>query len=696
VVITVALGLALGQQATAATECARATPLPAEVHLIAPGAEVPEAVAQFAGAWVGEWDDSGGLCHALVVEAVLANGSARVIYSVGASVNAGVPLPRFVYVTGKISNGILRFHLPEPDRPALAYQLAGETLQGTFKDERRVRLTRVADIRQVGCEQPPGALPPAPPATGPRDRLTATALLAPTEADTGLVHNAYFLPIGQAAPARHALQGTVTVKASTMYRARHGCAGSAEVFSGFSVAFFTQGQYLVPAVRDMMPHTSVILSPGQVWSEPGDGGLSRAAFPFVLTNLYNNETRNGLATFVYDDTRVSSLRFQVVQETTAWAKFDGWGQASMTYTPGPIAHEAGARAQFAAELQQQTPIQPWSALPVASGAQWLERFDGDATPADISASGVVMDGVIYLRGCHTRAGPYPYCRHMRHGVFSVTKSLGAAVTLLRLAQQYGDQVFGLKIKDYVTVTAVHDGWERVTFEDVLNMATGIGNNAPQREPKQPFADDITPQLGHTPQLVQWATARTAKRKLDVSFAFGKYPWGPGEVVRYNSTQTFILAAAMDSFLKRQAGPTAHLWDMVRSDVFQLLGIFHAPMLHTQEADGGRGIPHLAHGLYLTIDDLAKLTTLLQNGGQHQGQQLLHAVKLAEALYKTEATGLPTGEKNQYGEARYHLSFWSVPYRTANGCFFQIPFIRHSACTVTDFMNRVLRRLSPSP
>src|SRR5262249_41284493 len=156
--------------------------------------------------------------------------------------------------------------------------------------------------------------------------------------------------------------------------------------------------------------------------------------------------------------------------------------------------------------------------------------------------GVVMDGVIYLRGCHTRAGPYPYCRHMRHGMFSVTKSLGATVALLRLAQQYGAQVFGLKIKDYVTVTATHDGWERVTFGDVLNMATGIGNNAPQREPNQPFADDFTQQLGHTPQLVQWATARTAKRKLDVSFAFGEYPWGSGEVVRYNSTQTFVLAA----------------------------------------------------------------------------------------------------------------------------------------------------------
>jgi len=27
-----------------------------------------------------------------------------------------------------------------------------------------------------------------------------------------------------------------------------------------------------------------------------------------------------------------------------------------------------------------------------------------------------------------------------------------------------------------------------------------------------------------------------------------------------------------------------------------------------------------------------------------------------------------------GEARYHLSFWSVPYRTTTGCFFQIPYM----------------------
>jgi hypothetical protein len=112
--------------------------------------------------------------------------------------------------------------------------------------------------------------------------------------------------------------------------------------------------------------------------------------------------------------------------------------------------------------------------------------------------------------------------------------------------------------------------------------------------------------------------------------------------------------------------------MVVNDVFRPLGIFYAPMLHTQEVDGGRGIPILAYGLYPTIDDVAKLTTLLQHGGQHEGRQLLSAAKLAEALYKTKAMGLPSGLKNQYGEARYHLSFRSEPYRTATGCVFHIP------------------------
>ena len=115
-----------------------------------------------------------------------------------------------------------------------------------------------------------------------------------------------------------------------------------------------------------------------------------------------------MATFLYDDTHVSALRVQVVQENDAAGNtYDGWGQAPTTYTPGPIPNEDALRAQFAAEMQQQTPIRPWSALPVSSATPRLESFDGDARPEDTRANGLIIDGVIYLRGCHTRAGPYP-------------------------------------------------------------------------------------------------------------------------------------------------------------------------------------------------------------------------------------------------------------------------------------------------
>jgi hypothetical protein len=401
-VIAVALGLALSTQAAAAKECQRETPLPADVRLIAPGPQVPEVVARFAGGWVGAWENTDGFCHTLVIEEVFANGYARVIYGHGASLALNVPLPGFWRATGRIVDGTLRFHEPIPEHPEFAYRVAGETLEGTFQGKGHVRLTQVADVDQVGCGPQAGGLPPAPPAAGPRDRLTAAELLA-TDAGTGPVHNAYFLPVGQAAPAIHGFKGILTVKAPTMFRARHGCAGLGELLSGFTVAFFTQGEHLVPVVRDIVSPPGIILSPGRVWSEPGDGGMSRASFPFVLTNL----SRNGLATFLYDDARVSALRFQVVQENAPMRdKYDGWGQAPLSYAPGPLAEEAAVRVQFAEALQRQTPIRPWAELPVATGTPGLEGFDGDTAPDDLKASGVIIDGVIYLRGCETH-GPVP-------------------------------------------------------------------------------------------------------------------------------------------------------------------------------------------------------------------------------------------------------------------------------------------------
>jgi hypothetical protein len=669
IVLAVLLVAAVDLQPAEARDCRDETPLPADVKLIAPGPDIAPEAARFAGAWTGAWkaEATDTLCATLVVEELLPSGHARVIYGHGTWEPLGILTPSYWRATGRVVDGVLRFALPVPDPPAFAYTFTGGALSGTFRGGGNHAVTRAADVSGIGCGAKVVGVTTPPIAASPRDRLTAAELLSGAAAGDAPAHNDYFMPLGAAAPARHTLRGKLSVSAATASTAYRGCRGLSAPTPAFSVELFTHGDRLVPVERGIVGRPgTMILSPGRVWSEPGDQGMSRASFPFVVVNELNNGTHNGLATFLFDDTRVSALSFQLVQETMAWERNDYWGRAPLAYTPGAIADESDLRARFEEEVRRQAPMRPWSALP-ASAQPLLDGIDGEVGLDDVSASGLVVDGVLHVRGCNTRYGPYPYCREMRHGVFSVTKSLGAAIALLRLAQKYGDAVFDARIADYVPITAPHDGWERVTFADALGMATGLGEGSPQRHPNDPLADE------NKPRMLAWMGKRTAKDKLDAGFAYPRYPWGPGQVVRYNSVHTFVLAAAMDAYLKRQAGPGAHLWDMVVREVYEPIGIFHAPMLHTLETDGSRGIPLLAYGLYPTVDDIAKLTTLLQSGGRHDGQPLLSVRKLAEALYRTSPdSGLPLGWHYRAGEGRYHLSFWSTPYRTSTGCFVQIP------------------------
>ena len=638
-----------------------------------PGPDVPADVARFSGAWGGVWTTrtrAGGPCTTLVVEEVLANGYARVIYSVGVF-DPHVRQPRYWRASGRVVNGVLSFGISAPpSRADFTFRPAGADLAGTYKEgtvESVVTVAPIADVRQVGC-------PPVPPVMRPsgttRDRILVSELLGTWTGD-GPVYNDYFMPIGSAAPARHSLHGTLTVPALKLLSAHNGCAGLPTSWSGFTLEFLTHGDHLVPAIRTIIWSSDrrfgIILSPGRIWSEPGDQGLSRASFPFAIVNPTDNGTLNGLATFVFDDARVSNLRAQITQETMAWARYDYWGQVPMTYTAATIPDEARLRAQFESEQRLEVPIKPWSALPIVKPSPTLDAFDGSAVPDDISVSGFVIDSVVYAKDCHTRSGPYPYCRHMRHGAFSVTKSLGAAVALLRLAAKYGDGVFDEKIADYVRVTATHDGWKDVTFADALSMTVPIGDTGPSRDLPDPAPDE------NQPKFIEWMIKGTALEKLNHGFSYGRYPWERGEVVRYNTIVTFTLAAAMDAYLKRKEGPNAQLWDMVVDEVYRPIGILHAPMMHTFEPDSGRGIPILGFGLTPTIDDVAKLATLLQARGRHHGTQILSAAKIDEALRRT-ATGLSTMVPSRFGNQRYHLSFWSLPYRTALGCSVHVPYM----------------------
>jgi CubicO group peptidase (beta-lactamase class C family) len=109
---------------------------------------------------------------------------------------------------------------------------------------------------------------------------------------------------------------------------------------------------------------------------------------------------------------------------------------------------------------------------------------------------------------------------------------------------------------------------------------------------------------------------------------------------------------------------------VQQEVLEPIGAYRVPIMRTVESDGGRGLPIMGFGLYLTVDDVAKIAQLLHDGGKYGSRQLLHPGRLAEALYQTEKRGLPTGGIGQDHE--YQLSFWMKPFNDNHGCEIWLP------------------------
>jgi len=514
-----------------------------------------------------------------------------------------------------------------------------------------------------------------PPAQ-PRDKLILTELMRSENLYTEPLDNLYFTPMGVWEAARHEFEGTLIVPEFVMGNSstEADSARPWDYFPGFAVDFFTHENHLVPTSRETIlafsdkSYWRIILSTGTIWSEQGDRGLSRASFPFALVNDNFNDVHNGLATFTFDETRVSSVFLQVTQETSPVFKSDYWGITAVTYTPHSLENRDVHLTRFVEEDRLQIPILPFSALSKKVDSTLLETFTGGIPHEEISATGLIWNDTLYQQPCYTRYGDYPYYRHMRHAAYSLTKAMGALIALLRLAEKYGDDVFDLEVADYVTIRAAHDGWESVTFADALNHATGVGDHMPERvEPNVMHGDE------DQSKFLGFLRADSRQDKLDIAFSYGNYPWGPGEVARYNSINTFILSAAMDGFLKSKEGPDADIWEMVISEVFRPIGISYAPIMRTVESDGAMGLPCFGYGLYPNVVDIAKLSILLQNDGRHQGRQILHAGRLAEAMFRTDVIGLPTGNSNEYGDFTYHLAFDGLPYRGKDGCTKRIPF-----------------------
>lgn len=496
----------------------------------------------------------------------------------------------------------------------------------------------------------------------------------------GLAPNTAFVPSPRAAAAHEPFLGTVHLVETPMntqpsvISVRLVLGRDPGLFPGVALSFFTDDGDLVPFTQDVIrsgstPHGrsywDILVQPGQVWSEPGDGGWSRAAFPFALVNSIEGETHDGLAIFLYKRGRVSNLRFQIVQQTAPFNiknAFTAAGLVPARVTSSETDQLSLLKEAHAVDRIDGAKIAGWSELEAKVGGGPLAGFDGSMPPADIVLSGLDYQGTFYLKQCASAGGPLPWCERARFGVWSATKVLANETALLRLAEKYGPAVFDLKIADYVPEAKTFRGWQDVRFEDAINMATGNGNGSTNREPNDTNDGYIDARYS------RWYEAGSLKEKLAVLLADGGvYPWGPGQVTRYRDQDMFMLGVAMDRFLKSKEGPTADIWSMLRREVFGPIGVHHAPTNRTIEVDGSAGQPLMAYGYYPTLSDMVLIARLYQNGGRHGERQLLFAPRVKELLAGPKARGLPTGEKLSVGETTYINAFWVTSFQDSRGC-----------------------------
>lgn len=407
-----------------------------------------------------------------------------------------------------------------------------------------------------------------------------------------------------------------------------------------------------------------------MWKENSDNGYSRASFPFALVQRNANCTHNGVMTFLFDNSGISKVRYQITQETCVYYKINMWGQLNATYSAYSVPNAATLKANHATEVGNRLPTKPISALASdypGSGVN-VSVFGSGVTPAHMTYYGVIINGTNYVSGCTTRYGTYAFCESLRAPSYSTAKSAFASVALMRLGQKYGTGVYNLLIKDYVPeYTSSIGTWTNVTFNNTTDMATG----------NYRLAGYESDEAGSYMETFFLAEPYTDKITAAFNFPFKVTP---GTYWVYHSSDTFIQTRAMNNYLQSQEGSGAEIFGMVKNEVYDSIKLSAGvSTIRTDNATTGK--PFGGYGLFWTQDDIAKVAKFLNNdNGYANGSQILQPAMLADSMQDDptdrgiETTGTPVFKYNNGFWAKnmtpsefpqYSCSFW-VPFMSGYG------------------------------
>ena len=427
----------------------------------------------------------------------------------------------------------------------------------------------------------------------------------------------------------------------------------------FNFGFVQVDDRLVPVERGIVRGDGElwdwIVGPGQVWQEGDDGDWSRASVPFALIEKNANCMHNGVLTFLYrGESEVSRVAYQVSHETCHYFQFDAWGTAAATRAADPGINRAAVTAAYRLEVAHRLPTRPIEALREDFPGLNPEKFGSaeDIAPRDMTVYGVLIRGVNYSGACGTRHGHYPYCDEMPLPSYSLAKSVMAGFALMRL-ELIHPGVRNALVTDFVPECREAGGWEGVTFEHLLDMATGRYDSADT---------DVDEDRSNTSRFFL-STTHAEK----IAFACTRYPRksAPGERWVYHTSDTYILGAALGAWWRREKGPTADFYDdLLVEPVYRRLGM--SPEIATSRRTlDAASQPFTGWGLVLRRDDLAKLGEFLAVSEGKLGEESLLDPAMVRAALQRDRDD--TGFRARDGNFRYNNGVYAWNIAEYLGC-----------------------------
>lgn len=432
----------------------------------------------------------------------------------------------------------------------------------------------------------------------------------------------------------------------------------------FDFVFVQSEGYLIPVQRGIIitdhPIWNIILEPGKVWQESGDGEYSRAAIPFTLVPKGSNATFNGTLTFLFTDGSISKVWYQVTQETTTHVQADLWGLLDAVYHPEIIPGTAQIRSDFEAEINERMPVKAIEELGKDYPGIDVSAFGAGVSPKHMTWYGVVVNGINYVGGCRTRYGIYPFCESMRAASYSTAKSAFVSIAMMRLAQKYSVDWNKLLIKNYVPEYTLSEGdWEKVTFNHTIDMSTGNYFSAGF------MVDDESEKMG------EFFGAQPFDNRIKEAFS-APHNSDPGTRWVYRTSDTFILTRALQNFLQSLEGESADIYQFVVDEIYQPLEIGPGLFTTIRTADKNwQGQAEGGYGQWWIPDDITKIGKLLVNDkGTINREQVLNPELLAASLQQNPGDrGVKIDNRRMYNNA-----FWATHFSESNGfeCEFWVP------------------------